>query len=247
MDGQFTGAGPTAEIVARFLLRALAAARGRAMPGQLEHRLAVGLVARPTAEVVAFAGVLEMTSAQLTEWVVRACEENPALERDDVALCRCCGERLRGTRCWSCDWSMDAMGRGLPLAVDPAGGDEVGAAELLADLRAHLPGRDAPIAEYLVFSLGARGLLEADVAEVAAALRVSPDRVLRVLATLRELGPPGIAARSARECLLLQLDRWERDFGDTQPMVRVVIDRHLEDLAAGRFGRVAEATGQPVD
>lgn len=59
------------------------------MLGQLEQRLAM----RPAAAMVGFASVLELTSAQLAERVALACEENPALERDDVPLCRGCGER----------------------------------------------------------------------------------------------------------------------------------------------------------
>lgn len=207
------------------------------MPGHLEQHLAV----RPAASLVGFANVLELTSAQLAEWVGRACAENPALERDDVPLCRCCGERLRGARCWSCDWSWRGS-RPAPL-VETAGGDHSDVADLVADLRAHLPTRDAPVAEYLVFNLSPRGLLEVDEADAAAALGATPARVRRVLDALRELGPAGIAARSARECLLLQLDRWERDNAEARPLVRVVIDRHLADLAAGRIRLIAEATG----
>lgn len=72
------------------------------------------------------------------------------------------------------------------------------------------------------------------------------------------LEPPGIAARDARECLLLQLDALpeigddgEGDGALAAPGVvaqaRILIDRHLEDLSKNRLPRIAESTGMSLD
>jgi len=52
------------------------------------------------------------------------------------------------------------------------------------------------------------------------------------------VGPPGIATRDTRECLLAQLDILEQQ-GMTCPHARPVIDRHLEDLGFHRFAHIA--------
>lgn len=69
------------------------------------------------------------------------------------------------------------------------------------------------------------------------------------------LEPAGIGARSARECLLLQLDAldddetWDDD-DDKDGLLRVarsIVEDHLDDLMQNRLPKIAEATGQPID
>ena len=62
------------------------------------------------------------------------------------------------------------------------------------------------------------------------------------------LEPPGIAARDARECLLLQLD----SLGETEPaddlgVMRTLIADHLDDLIHNRIPKIASATGLSMD
>jgi RNA polymerase sigma-54 factor len=63
------------------------------------------------------------------------------------------------------------------------------------------------------------------------------------------LEPSGVAARDARECLLLQLDALEEDaetLGWPKPTLahaRTLIELHLDDLLQNRLPRVAEKTG----
>lgn len=69
------------------------------------------------------------------------------------------------------------------------------------------------------------------------------------------LEPAGIAARDARECLLLQLDALPETDDDgeaiAEPEVighaRLLIDRHLEDLSKNRLPRIAESTGLSLE
>jgi len=99
--------------------------------------------------------------------------------------------------------------------------------------------RDHAVAEYVVASLDERGYLDADPGEIATELGVTRGQVERVLATLRACGPPGVAARDLRECLLLQLDHR----GVADPILRGVIESNLPALAAGRYGAIAAALG----
>ena len=82
------------------------------------------------------------------------------------------------------------------------------------------------IASYLVDCLDEAGYLAVSVSEVALALGTTTDRVADALAQCQRFDPPGLFARSLRECLALQLA--ERDRLD--PAMATMLD-HLDLLA----------------
>jgi RNA polymerase sigma-54 factor len=59
------------------------------------------------------------------------------------------------------------------------------------------------------------------------------------LKIVQDLDPPGIAARDLRECLLIQIDD---DLPFAEEM-RVLVDKHLEDLRDNRLPQISKATG----
>lgn len=68
-------------------------------------------------------------------------------------------------------------------------------------------------------------------------------------AAQRALDPPGVAARSPRECLLLQLDALVADGVDADELrvERAIVEDHLDDLAQNRLPKIAEALETPLD
>ena len=71
-----------------------------------------------------------------------------------------------------------------------------------------------------------------------------------LLAVQLFLDPPGIGARDARECLLLQIDALidaEPDQGEALERVRLLVDKHLDDLIHNRIPRIAQRTGLTVE
>jgi RNA polymerase sigma-54 factor len=72
-------------------------------------------------------------------------------------------------------------------------------------------------------------------------------RALSALQLLLE--PPGVAARTTQECLLLQIDALEARDEDTAAwaFVRTLVEHHLEDLANNRLPKVAQKTGATVE
>lgn len=69
------------------------------------------------------------------------------------------------------------------------------------------------------------------------------------------LEPPGVAARDARECLLLQIDAFEEeshwdpddDKQDLLGVARTLVEDHLDDLMQNRLPRIAERTGMDLE
>ena len=101
---------------------------------------------------------------------------------------------------------------------------------------------DLPIVDYVVESLDRHGLLDRSCQDLAEELGVDEASVARVVAIIRKAGPPGVAATSATECLLFQLEalRLERD---EATLARAVVEGHLPALARGRFTSVAASLG----
>jgi RNA polymerase sigma-54 factor len=202
------------------------------------------LAMQPTPALILFAELLVMAAPDLEERVDQELATNPALDRDPAGVCPACGDGATACRCAAAA----RLAERRPAAEGGADLLEQLAyrrtlpERLLDDLRPSLAAADRPIAEYLAYSLDDRGRLTEPPGDAAAALGVPIARVEAVLALLRRAGPPGIAARDGRECLLLQLDRWEEEH-PPERLVRRILEDHLESLAAGRLGAIAGATG----
>lgn len=104
-----------------------------------------------------------------------------------------------------------------------------------------IPRKDWPLAEVLIGDLDEKGYYKGSLPDAEMAFGRTEAQVLAVLAKLRELDPPGCGARDARECLLAQIDTL--DDSPYEEDVRKMIDRHLEDIAAGRLELVEKDLG----
>ncbi|MBK9383469.1 MAG: RNA polymerase factor sigma-54 [Planctomycetes bacterium] len=129
--------------------------------------------------------------------------------------------------------------------------------ELLSQLYSQdLSERALRIGEHLVGSLDARGYLERSAEELAAEIEMSrgdapatPAEVRELIAVVRELGPPGIAAYDLRECLLLQLDALEISAEERElyRFARSLVVRHLDDILHNRRPKIARESGRSID
>ncbi len=113
------------------------------------------------------------------------------------------------------------------------------AESLLSDLHTCLPAREHPIALFVVGNLDEHGFLQDDPESLAHTLDVSLERVAHVIKRLQEIGPPGIATRTTRDCLLAQIDALAAS-GVTCPYVRVVVSDYLDNLGAHRYKQIAQ-------
>ena len=105
---------------------------------------------------------------------------------------------------------------------------------------------DKEIGVLIIGSLDQDGYLTLASDEVAFLANVWPDttRVDAVLARIQQFDPPGVAARSLPECLLIQL--FQLGCADDSLASRIVRD-HLNLLESRRFDRMARELGVPVE
>ncbi len=94
--------------------------------------------------------------------------------------------------------------------------------------------RDLGIAAAIIDSINDDGYLKIDIDDVLATIddpEVEADEVEAVLHRVQSFDPPGVGARDARECLLIQLRQLAPDTPSLEPAIRLVQD-HFDVLAA---------------
>lgn len=88
------------------------------------------------------------------------------------------------------------------------------------------------IGEAIIGNLSSSGYLQATLEEIAEMSNASPEEVRVVLERVQQFDPVGVAARDARECLLVQLKNLHYD---RDPVLLELVQSHLEDLEAKRY------------
>lgn len=212
----------------------------------LEMSMAPEMGMRVTPALLNLAHLLTLPSMVLHQAVQQELAENPALEEievDDISAAQEMDQALSDPylRDFMDADSREHAGRRSDEEVDSllfVAAPRSLSEGLLADLHASLPESEHHIALVLVGNLDDQGFLPDDPVDIAATLNVSVERVTFVLARLREVGPPGIATRDTRECLLAQLDALGEQ-GMTNPLARTLIEHHFSDLGAHRYTRIA--------
>lgn len=104
---------------------------------------------------------------------------------------------------------------------------------LLWQLRlSSLTEKQKDIGEVIIGNLSSAGYLHASLEEIAQMTEADPADVQTVLEKVQMFDPVGVAARDARECLLVQIKslKYDRD-----PILLELVRSHLEDLEAKRY------------
>ncbi len=113
-----------------------------------------------------------------------------------------------------------------------------------------------PLGEVIINHLEEDGYLRTSLetlAERAGGEATGPEQMERALKALQLLiEPAGVGARTASECLLLQLDALEDQEesgwpGTTFANARTLVEGHLDDITQNRLPRIAERTGLSLD
>src|SRR5438876_236091 len=87
------------------------------------------------------------------------------------------------------------------------------------------------------------GYLRAEVEEIALGMGATVEEVESALRLVQGFDPTGVAARSVRECLLLQLTA----DAEPDPVSVEIVEKHFEDLERRRYAEIARALKLPLD
>jgi RNA polymerase sigma-54 factor len=116
--------------------------------------------------------------------------------------------------------------------------------DLLEQVRlSDLPPEQRPVAELVIGNIDDRGYLQASVDELAFSTNIPADRIREVVDVIQTFNPPGVGARDLRECLMLQLERADRQ---DSLEYRIVRD-HMEALSKRRLPDIARRLEISVD
>jgi RNA polymerase sigma-54 factor len=99
------------------------------------------------------------------------------------------------------------------------------------------------IGTQIIGNLDEEGYLRAELEEIAQRCGATAEEVARVLELVQGFDPPGVAARSIQECLLLQLKRDPLP----DPVSVEIIEAYFDDLSRRRYQDIARAMKLPVD
>lgn len=100
-----------------------------------------------------------------------------------------------------------------------------------------LEGFELQVAEMLIGSLDDDGYLAAPLEELAESIGASVHAFEWVLSVIQDFDPAGIAARSLRECLCMQLKRQGRE----DSLAYTVVDGFLRELGGHKYAEIAKA------
>ncbi len=102
-----------------------------------------------------------------------------------------------------------------------------------------LPAEDQLAASWVLGNLDENGYLQSAADEIARQSGVGQEHVELAIARIQKLDPAGVAARDLRECLRLQLDALRI----ANPLVRKLVDEHLDQLQKRDFKSLVRDTG----
>lgn len=92
------------------------------------------------------------------------------------------------------------------------------------------------IGEYIIDSLDENGYLTVTLEEIANSTGFSSNTAEHVLKIIQTFDPPGIAARSLKECLLIQLYH----YGLHSKEAVVIVEAYLEEVAQNKYPYIAK-------
>jgi len=99
------------------------------------------------------------------------------------------------------------------------------------------------IGSEIIGNINDDGYFAATIEEVAAQLKIAPERVESVLKRIQGMDPVGVGARDLQECMMLQT----RHLGADGELIQEIIANHLHDLERHNYVHIAKKLKQPAD
>ncbi|WP_079910979.1 RNA polymerase factor sigma-54 [Paenibacillus sp. 32352] len=100
----------------------------------------------------------------------------------------------------------------------------------------HIPRPTLHAAKFIIGNLDSKGYLDMRTEHIAQILHMDSGQIEHALELVQSLDPPGIAARSLQECLMLQLERQ----GHKDSLAYQIVNGYLTHLAEKQFDKLAQ-------
>lgn len=115
---------------------------------------------------------------------------------------------------------------------------------LLEQVRlSELSDEQQPLAELIIGNIDDNGYLRASLEELSFSTNIPIEPIEQVLRVVQSFHPPGVAARNLRECLMLQLERANRQAS----LEYQIVSEHMDALGKRRFPDIARLLGRRVE
>ncbi len=207
-----------------------------------------------------FLQILQCSSQELAEYIKAQVESNPLLEIDEDIILKMEGMPLDEEH-FPADWwgylntmddnPEDYDNSGLIMEAKgkyPNLGNALHSSTslyeyLMLQLQVlNLPRPERQIASFIIKHINDNGYLTISKIEIANILKVNRKTVSDCLKIIQSFDPPGVGARSLRECLLIQL----KQKGLLTPTVKTIVLNHLRDIASDNYYYISVKQGIPV-
>ena len=211
--------------------------------------------------------ILQLSSLELENYIDQQLEENPLLElRDDQPETQNEPTETKETEApadkeqgeeHDIDWKEyfhDSSDIGMPrqernrdkesytfesfVSQPPTLGEHLSFQLQMADV----DDKGMDIGEYVIGNIDHNGYLQVSPEDMAEHLLVPVSEVLDVLKVIHSFDPPGVGASTLQECLILQV----HDMELKDELLEQVINRHLIDIAKGKYTQMAQLLGVAV-
>lgn len=180
--------------------------------------------------------LLQMDILSLNEYLDALALENPTFEKESPPSEEF--QSLRSAASWLDTSSSSSNSSGEPSIWDE---ETESLSTVLGEQleRKHLPPSLLALCQYLIGLLTPNGYLEREDIQATMKLGIPSDLMRQAVNILQSLDPPGIAAEDLRECLLLQLQRQEKQ----DLLAQKIVKDFLTSLGNKQYSLIAKELG----
>lgn len=188
--------------------------------------------------------ILQMNSQELLDYLNKAYEDNPIIEKEDPSSLQAAYAELRQKASW-----IDSGSTAASFTHDATNAPEQGVydaepnslAFFLKDQleRLHLPKQQLALSKYMADMVDEDGYLPEEDLDGLYQMHLPADMVEQALLTLQSLEPAGVAARNLSECLALQLQRLD----PVDTIALQIVKDYLPELSRKHYGPICRELG----
>ncbi len=196
-----------------------------------------------SAQTIQSLEILQMSAAELEQYLDNLLLENPVLEREEVHAAEEGSVLISAMEWRNAHSRQSTAGATMQQRKNADIPAETTQETLYEHLSAQIAWNRLPHAlqqgvKGVLSGLNDNGYLEESEGELALRCGAAPQVIAQAERLVRTLEPAGVGARSLAECLALQLER-----GGGDALAETIVRAHLEDMAQHHYNRIAQCTG----